>query len=140
VDLPVVAGPAGANPQPAAVVSGHAEMPRRVLVVDDNKDAATGIVLLLSARGHQAAQASSGNEALDLATRLVPNVAILDTGLPDMTGGELAVQLRNRYGALITLISLSGFNERPEGFDHYLVKPAEFPDVLKMVEHDYPAP
>lgn len=134
IDLPAVASPARREPAPALVAPRRTATPRRVLVVDDNGDAAEAIVLLLSARGHHATMAATGRKALEIAAKLAPEVAILDIGLPDMTGGELAARLRERYGGQIKLISLSGFSEQRAGFDHHIVKPAEFEALVALVE------
>jgi PAS domain S-box-containing protein len=112
-----------------------------VLVVDDNKDAADGLALLLELEGHRVHVAYDGHSALECAQRENPSVMVLDIGLPGMDGYELARQLRaHPHTTSTTLIALSGYGQdadrrraREAGFDHHLVKPVdpqELCDVL----------
>jgi len=109
---------------------------RRILVVDDNVDAAEMLAITLQQAGHDVAIAFSGPEALDTARVFRPEVAVLDIGLPGMDGYELARTLRRDMGPL-PLIALSGFGQegdrkrsREAGFDVHLVKPIA-PDDLE---------
>ena len=109
---------------------------RRILVVDDNPDAADAVAVLLEIEGHEVRTAHSGRAALVEARAWTPDVMVLDIGLPDMDGYELA----RRVVALgITpvplLIALSGYGgsgdirlAREAGFSHHLLKPVE-PDT-----------
>jgi signal transduction histidine kinase len=121
VDAPqVVTPPRGAR--------SHA---RRVLVVDDNVDAADLVVATLSALGHEAVAAHDGPSALGLASRLRPHIAILDIGLPVMDGYELARRIRALPELHATrLIALTGYGTDSDrarsleaGFDEHIVKP-----------------
>jgi signal transduction histidine kinase/DNA-binding response OmpR family regulator len=106
---------------------------RRILVVDDNSDAAESIAWLLRAAGHEVRTARDGNEAIASAEAFPPQVALLDIGLPGMDGYELARRLRQKLDAGNTvLIALTGYGQdrdiqrsKQAGFDHHLVKPAD---------------
>jgi signal transduction histidine kinase/ActR/RegA family two-component response regulator len=110
----------------------------RVLLVDDNRDAADLLAVSLRALGHHVEVVYDGPEALDLARRTVPDVALLDLGLPVIDGYELATRLRREPGwAEVPLAALTGYGqdrdrERSEdaGFEAHLTKPAE----LKVID------
>jgi PAS domain S-box-containing protein len=110
---------------------------RRVLVVDDNVDAADGLAMLLRAHGLDVQVAYRGAEALALASAVKPDVVLLDLGLPDMSGEEVAQHLRRDTQARdARLIAITGWGQeadrartREAGFDLHLVKPVD-PDVL----------
>jgi CheY-like chemotaxis protein len=104
---------------------------RRVLVVDDHRDAARILSLLLDTLGHEVRTASSGEQALDEAAQFEPDVIFLDIGLPRLNGYDVARQLRARPGSKRpTLVALTGWGHEDDrkqamaaGFDHHLVKP-----------------
>lgn len=110
----------------------------RVLVVDDNVDSATSLAMLLELQGFEVDTAHRGDDALARAVALRPDVALLDIGLPDMSGYELAIKLRERLAPEApTLAALSGWNsdagdvaERAADFDRHFTKPVD-PDVLE---------
>jgi signal transduction histidine kinase/CheY-like chemotaxis protein len=105
----------------------------RVMVVDDNHDALDMLLAALKASGIDAFGASTPQEALDLASELDPQVAVLDIGLPHMDGFELARALRSRAGGeALRLIALTGYGReqdmaaaRAAGFDAFFAKPVE---------------
>ncbi|MET0322379.1 MAG: ATP-binding protein [Duganella sp.] len=109
----------------------------RVLVVDDNQDAADSLAELLGALGYQASVAYDPAQAIAAATAAMPQVAILDIGLPGMDGFALAGCLRALpQGAALTLIALSGYGQendksrsRAAGFAAHLVKPINIADL-----------
>jgi len=113
----------------------------KVLVVDDNKDAAETMQLLLEAAGHKVFIAHSAQDALALACKTLPAVLCLDIGLPGMDGYELACQFRRLPAtAHSALIALTGYGQteakeraRSAGFDHFLVKPVKLPDLLEVI-------
>ena len=125
---------------------GGSEVPSlastKVLVVDDNKDAAETLQLLLEATGHNVVVAHSGTEALTLAAETSPSVLFLDIGLPTMDGYELARRLRaHPTTANAVLVALTGYSQAEDrtraseaGFDHFLVKPVMLPDVLGVLQ------
>jgi len=135
VCLPLVA------PQPATssvvAVQGPPPVRRRVLIADDNRDAAEGLAMLLELEGHEVRLAHLGQAALSLAQMFRPETAVLDIGMPDLSGYEVAQALRREpWAAGIQLIALTGWGQDHDrrlaleaGFDHHLVKPAD-PDEL----------
>ncbi|MBV8187711.1 MAG: PAS domain-containing protein [Alphaproteobacteria bacterium] len=129
IRLPRIPAPDG---KPAAEVAFKAK-PRRVLIVDDNLDAATSLAMLLDIEGHQTRVAYSAREALAGLDAFEPEVVLLDIGLPEMSGYELASRLRTMpqmHG--VRLVALTGYGQtedrqlaRSAGFDDHLVKPVE---------------
>lgn len=115
----------------------------RILVVEDNLDAVHSLCLLLREMGHQVEYAINGYVALDAARRFKPDVAILDLGLPGMTGFEVCTQIRRDPELCATkLIALTGYGDesyrkRAEqaGFDRFFVKPLD-PNLLYQVLGD----
>jgi CheY-like chemotaxis protein len=111
--------------------------PLRILVVDDLRDGADTLALLLEVMGHQALAVYDGPSALQAAGRFRPQVVLLDLGLPHMTGYEVAGRLRQVAGCEHTLIAaVTGYGRDEDrrrtqeaGFDAHLLKPVE-PDQL----------
>ena len=103
----------------------------RVLIVDDNEDAAELLSVALAHRGYDTHVAHDAPSALQVAAELAPDVAILDIGLPVMNGYELASHLRKLPGlAGIRLVAVTGYGQESDrarseqaGFQHHLVKP-----------------
>ncbi|BAU47446.1 histidine kinase [Sulfurifustis variabilis] len=127
------------RPQPSYAPSRN---PRRVLLVDDNRDALESLGYLLEQMGHDVRLATDGHEALALAREFRPEVAVLDLGLPGLTGFELARELRQdaTLGSVI-LIALTGYGQeidqqksRRAGFDFHLLKPVGLPDLTQILE------
>lgn len=114
--------------------------PRRVLVVDDNVDAADSLAMLLKLDGHEVHTVYGATEALEAAVRLKPEVMFLDIGLPVMDGYEVARQLRSHNGHMpLHLIALTGYGQKEDrqrsmaaGFDEHLVKPVT-PEALETM-------
>jgi PAS domain S-box-containing protein len=113
----------------------------RVLVVDDNVDAAHMLRDFLQALGHEPAIAHDGPAALELALSFKPDIAVLDLGLPVMNGYELARRLRETLGYdKLRLIAVTGYGQdsdrarsREVGFDHHLIKPIELDALLSLL-------
>ena len=113
---------------------------RRVLVADDNRDGAESLAMLLQMEGHEVFTAFTGAEALQTAAERRPDVAILDIGMPGMSGYEVAQQMRREaWGAGIVLVAITGWGQeedkrraRAAGFDHHLTKPVD-PVVLEQL-------
>ena len=111
---------------------------RRLLVVDDNKDAAESMSMLLEMWGHEVAFAYDGPSALETAEQWQPEAVFLDIGLPGMDGYEVAERLRELPHAKdAVLIAITGYGQdddrqrsRRAGIDHHLVKPVA-PDALR---------
>jgi PAS domain S-box-containing protein len=150
VRLPIVpaAEPADAEPaaQPAAPAS-PALPPRRLLVADDNVDAASSLAVLLSLHGQEVRTAFGGLEALRLAEEWQPDAAVLDIGMQDMNGYELCRRLRAQdWGRKLLLIACTGWGQdtdrelaRSAGFDHHLVKPVDPEDLLRLLSGPPPS-
>jgi CheY-like chemotaxis protein len=107
---------------------------RRVLVVDDNKDAANSLGLLLRHDGHEVAVAFNGKSAIEKAGEMQPDFVLLDIGLPDINGYEVAREIRKESGErLLVLVALTGWGQdedrqksRYAGIDHHWVKPVDY--------------
>lgn len=105
----------------------------RILLVDDNADAATMLGMVLKLLGHEVVTAKSGAEGLVEGARFLPDVAILDIGMPGMDGYELCRRLRAEpWGASIRVLALTGWGTdedrqrtRVAGFNVHLVKPVD---------------
>jgi PAS domain S-box-containing protein len=118
--------------------------PRRVLVVDDNVDAANSLSALLEMSGHLVSVTHSGAEALHQATVHAPDVVLLDIGLPGMNGYEVARRLRELPGMKTTrLIAITGYGQESDkraaieaGFDTHLVKPVDYQLLADILEED----
>ncbi|HEY4310824.1 MAG TPA: chemotaxis protein CheB [Pirellulales bacterium] len=119
--------------------------PRRILIVDDNVDAAKTMAMLLRARGHEVQTAESAEAALVSISANHPEIALLDIGLPGMDGYELARRLRAEpASANIVLIAITGYGQeedrqrtREAGYNFHFVKPvnlAELEDLLATIE------
>jgi CheY-like chemotaxis protein len=115
---------------------------RRVLVVDDNEDAARTLSVLLGSHGHEVKHCFSARAALELAATELPDVAFLDLNMPEMDGYELARRLRALSGgSLMRIVAVTGMGResdiartREAGFDAHLTKPADPDTVLRMAE------
>jgi signal transduction histidine kinase/DNA-binding response OmpR family regulator len=138
-----------ATSQPAPAADRGADdalPPRRILVVDDNRDAGDSLGLLLEVLGAEVRVARDGEEALEACSAYDPAVVLLDIGMPGMDGYEVARRIRARSpGPRPTIIALTGWGQeddrreaREAGFDHHLVKPAEL-GVLKELLKSIPA-
>ena len=105
----------------------------RILVVDDNVDAAETLKLLLEAMGHEVLVEHGSNDALERAKLCKPHVCLDDIGMPDIDGNELARCLWARpENAGAVLVAVTGYGQKSDrlntlaaGFDHYLVKPVD---------------
>jgi signal transduction histidine kinase/DNA-binding response OmpR family regulator len=132
-------------PQPAVEAAALSPLlgdARRVLVVDDNSDAAESIAMYLSLSGHEVRTVGDGHGALACLDAFTPHAAIVDIGLPVMNGYELARAIRTRLGAAAPLmIALTGYGQaedfdlsRAAGFDHHFVKPADLRSIQSLIE------
>ncbi len=113
-------------------------MPKRILLVDDNRDIADALAALVEFEGHQARCAADGQEALLVAGSFLPELAFVDWTLPDMSGGELVGQLRLNPALSSTRYVLLSGHIDPDitaraaaaGFDKCLMKPVLLEDLL----------
>jgi PAS domain S-box-containing protein len=149
VRLPLVTAHAKPAPAPAANVLANAPL-RRVLVVDDNHDAADSLGMLLQFLGAEVMVVHDGHAALAAIRSFQPAVVLLDLGMPGMNGLEVARRMREDPAARgITLVALTGWGQREDrrrtseaGFDYHLVKPADvgmLQSILSMKELQAPA-
>jgi signal transduction histidine kinase len=117
--LPLVPTPAGTpavDSDPAAALPRRpAKRTRRVLVVEDNEDARRSLTAALHLRGHEVAQAADGAEGLRVAQEAEPEVALIDIGLPEIDGLELARRLRRASARSMRLVAMSGYSEQEMG-------------------------
>jgi PAS domain S-box-containing protein len=131
ITLPLAAGAAPGAPQPEPAAATGAGL--RLLVVDDNVDAATTLAMVLEATGHEVFIEHESLRALELARSALPDACLLDIGLPDIDGIELARRLRAQpETAHSVLIAVSGYGQEQDrrlaleaGFSHHLVKPVD---------------
>jgi two-component system CheB/CheR fusion protein len=139
LSLPLSEPPAAARPVEASRHTGPGPG-KRVLVIEDNDDIRESLSLVLTSWGHEVLLSRSGDEGLALALAIRPDVALIDIGLPDMNGYEVAVQLREQtreWHTGIRLIAMTGYGTPADrartadvGFAEHLVKPVD-PDILK---------
>jgi CheY-like chemotaxis protein len=120
---------------------GDAAGARSILIVDDNQDAADSLGALLSIMGNEVHIAYDGAQALEMAGELIPQIVLMDIGLPKMNGYEAARQMRGLPGLRDALIvALTGWGQgedrrrsREAGFDHHLVKPVALDDLQSIL-------
>ena len=113
----------------------------RILIVEDNRDAADSLRILLELLGHQVAIAHSGIEGVELARTWHPDVVLCDIGLPGMDGYGVAGALRHDPATSRTpLIALTGYGREEDrlralqaGFDHHLTKPVDPRELLRYL-------
>jgi CheY-like chemotaxis protein len=122
--------------------SESVETPARVLVADDNVDAAVGLAMFLEALGYDVRTAHNGPAALDHARRWHPQAVFLDISMPLIDGDEVCRKLREeRWGKKALIAAVTGFG-MPEdrkrsfeaGFDHHLVKPVDPRTIIKLLQ------
>jgi CheY-like chemotaxis protein len=142
--LPAIPAPSLASDKddPALNPSGQPFKRRRILVVEDNRDALETLRMSLSAAGHEVYQAKHAREALASASVLRPDVAIVDLGLPDIDGYEIARRLRQREeNRALRLIALTGYGSPEDrkrtteaGFDAHLLKPLDYEKLTSLLQ------
>lgn len=142
VRLPIAeAVDVAASGQPKTSDSHNGARSRRVLVVDDNRDAADALSILLSQQGHEVHTVFDGLEAVEAAASLEPEVILLDLGLPQLSGVEAARRIRaQRGGADVLLVALTGWSQDEDrrrtdevGFDAHLVKPLDMSELSRLL-------
>ncbi|MEX2496213.1 MAG: ATP-binding protein, partial [Woeseia sp.] len=113
---------------------------RRILVVDDNRDTAASLAMLLQMSGNTTREAYDGLAAIETAAEFRPDIVLLDIGLPNLDGYEVCRRLRDKpWGRNVMIVALSGWGQdedrrrsREAGFDHHLVKPVHYAALLKL--------
>lgn len=113
---------------------------RKIIIVDDNEDAANTLALILKKLGHQVQCAYSGQVALEVITQSQPDVILLDIGMPDMDGYEVMRRLRETKDFNARVIALTGYGKEEDrqrtkeaGFDRHLVKPVSLNDLREIL-------
>ena len=137
VRLPLIAS----SPATGAQSPKHAVAPRRILIVDDNADAANSLVMVLTCDGHECEAVYDAGEALERISAFNPNAVLLDIGLPGMDGYEVARRIRQLPQARgVKLIALTGYGQAEDraralqaGFDDHLVKPIELSELNRCL-------
>jgi len=146
VRLPVVAAPPAQRVHDPA--PERAPAPKyRVLVVDDNADGADTMKAMLEFLGNEVRVAYDGIEAIDAAAAFLPDVLLLDIGLPKLNGYEVAQRIREQsWGSRAVLIAVSGWGQQEDkvrasaaGFDHHLTKPVDLEELIDLFATVRPA-
>jgi len=140
VNLPVLLASPESTAIPVPIVASP-HRPLKVLAVDDNVDAAQGVAMLLRAFGHEARVAHDGASAMQAALEFVPEVVLLDIGLPVTNGYQVAKWIRQEPGLKdVVLVAVTGYGQesdlkrsRESGFDHHLVKPVDFAKIESIL-------
>jgi len=142
VRLPVV--PARPDPRPDAgpgLTAATAGPRRRILVVDDNRDAAVSMEMMLSLLGHEVSLAHDGVEAVERAAAVRPDVILMDVGMPRLNGLDATRRIREQpWGRAVKVIALTGWGQdadrarsKEAGCDGHLVKPVSLPDLQQLL-------
>ncbi|MGA8707252.1 MAG: response regulator [Steroidobacteraceae bacterium] len=119
-----------------------AATPRRLLIADDNSDAAESLAMLLRLEGHDVTVVANGRQALRAVADVQPEFALLDIGMPDMDGYEVARQLRRiQLPSKLTLIAVTGWGREGDkarasqaGFDYHFTKPIEPDELFELLK------
>jgi two-component system CheB/CheR fusion protein len=122
---------------------GVQSTPRRILLIDDNQDAAQALAGLLRVFGHEVTIALNGPDGLETASTFSPEVVFVDIAMPEMDGYEVARRLRRRAGPRIKLLALSGYGRDEDrarsldaGFDMHLIKPIDANRLTALLDQD----
>jgi len=118
-----------------------ATAPLRILIADDNQDAALSLAMLLQFSGHETHVVHDGEAAVQSAERLQPDVVLLDIGMPKINGHEAARRIRQQpWSTRAVLIALTGWGQEEHramstaaGFDHHLVKPVDLDSLTRLL-------
>jgi CheY-like chemotaxis protein/two-component sensor histidine kinase len=139
VSFPVLKHARKREPAPASTSQTKLE-PCRILVVEDNADARWSLVMLLRLLKHEVFEAADGLAGLDKLFELKPDVALIDIGLPGLSGYEVAARLRAEARTKTFLIALTGYGQAEDrdralssGFDAHLIKPVELEQVSRLL-------
>src|SRR5262249_24748874 len=133
-----------AAPRPAETTTALPRVRRRVLVVDDNRDATDSLRLLLEVRGHEVAVAYSGRAAVETARGFQPELVLCDLALPGMDGYAVVRALKEAPAlAGVRLIAVSGYGSPADqkrcleaGFERHMSKPVEPEELLQLLQED----
>jgi CheY-like chemotaxis protein len=119
---------------------------RRVLVVDDNQDAADSLAMLLGVRGEEVRIAYDGAKALEVEGDFKPDVVLLDIGLPAVSGYDVAERIREKRGSKVLIVAITGWGQEKDlrraedaGIDHHFTKPVDFEALVALIERAAPS-
>ena len=139
IDIPVTAAPAPAQ-LPATVAEPIAAGPRRVLIIDDNQDAARALAMLIEVLGGQPTVAHDGETGLARLAEVRPHAVLLDIGLPGLDGYETCRRIRALLGAGVTILAVTGWGQSEDrqraidaGFDAHVTKPPDLPRLRSLL-------
>ncbi len=140
VRLPVSQGLGRLETDPPTTAPGGFSK-RRVLIVDDNRDAAASLAMMLSLLGHELRTAHDGLEALELAEAFRPDLMLLDIGLPRLNGYEICLRIREQpWGKRIYIIAVTGWGQEDDrrrsqeaGFDYHMLKPVDYVELERLL-------
>ena len=120
---------------------GHTVVTSRILIVDDNKDLAASLARLLRILGHEVEVVYDGRKGIEIARSFRPEVVLLDIGLPNLDGYQVARTLREEGFHDTIIIAVSGYGQEEDrklskqaGFDQHLVKPASLPQLRSILD------
>lgn len=140
VTLPCIPDHSGTAPAVAETPVAVAAPMRRILVVDDNEDAADSLALLLRMKGHEVSVAHDGPRAVELAASERPSVMLLDIGLPGMDGYDVCRTIRSQGLHDVRIIAMTGYGQERDrarameaGFDTHTVKPVDIAELTKLI-------
>jgi signal transduction histidine kinase len=140
VRIPVEQGATAAAADAAPVMTAGIDKVLRILVVDDNRDAAEGMAMWLQLQGHDVAMAHDGHHALEVAAAERPAVVLLDIGLPGMDGYEVCQRIRRLDTPQPIVIALTGYGQDEDrrraiaaGFDDHTVKPVDLDKLTALL-------
>jgi two-component system, chemotaxis family, CheB/CheR fusion protein len=144
VSLPrnLIVEPAVDAQHDAVHTPSHLNGGKRILIADDNRDGTETMSMLLMHSGHQVHVAHSGAQALEIAKRVRPQIVVLDIGMPDIDGYEVAKRVRvEAWGKDVTLIAVTGWGQEDDkrrayaaGFDHHMTKPVDPLDLSRLID------
>jgi signal transduction histidine kinase len=141
VRLPLLSAPVPPLPREPSGSNPVATVPRRILIVDDDRDSADSLAMLLKATDHEVHIAHDGLEAVEEAATFQPHVILLDIGLPRLNGYEAARRIREQQRHKgVTLVALTGWGQEEDrrrsaaaGFDAHMIKPVDFAALTKLL-------
>ncbi|MES2306522.1 MAG: PAS domain S-box protein [Gemmatimonadota bacterium] len=141
VRLPVLPGTPAVLPIAPSAVPEPPATARRILIADDNADSAASLAMLLAISGNQTHTACDGLEAVEVAERIRPDVVLLDIGMPRLNGYAACRRIREQpWGHRMIVVALTGWGQeadrqksREAGFDHHLVKPVDYPELMRLL-------
>jgi CheY-like chemotaxis protein len=140
--LPVVDGPLQARQEPIGDgKKPHSGKQFRILIADDNRDAADSLAIMLRLMRHETQKTHDGEDAVQAVTAFQPDIALLDIGMPKLSGYDVARHIRGQsWGKKMVLVALTGWGQEQDkrrateaGFDHHMTKPVSMDALQKLL-------